>query len=541
MKNEWIIYVIPFLCSWFFLACAQRQEPDNLGVIALQESATPVRPGIPGERPFWNEYAKRFIYAPAFDFKEIENATTYRFELNSLDDSATYRFESDKPYSAMSPVWIDLPVGSYNLVVTALSKDGQEIGVSGKRDFYRAATFNGIYHNPVMPYDQSAALALDQLMEKDYVQYWLSHKEPAPDYINYRYPAKIYSALVIGAVTHARLKNRTADAERSAKLARIVADYMLSIRFKEGSPWEYFVPTYYGVHSEKAQKEHLKPINHFSIMGADAGNAFLDLYDYTGEEKYLEAAKKIAETYLKRQLSNGSWYQFVKHETGEPTAENIVIPTAIINYFDRLKRDYKVEGLDEATDKAIKWVMENPVKTFDWQGQFEDINARPPYRNLSREQACDLAIYLFKNKKNLELAEELVRFSEDQFVIWERPMKIAYQEPRLGGKSENWITPSVQEQYAFWMPVGRSAGIMLETYWEAYVATKNGIYFAKAKSIANSFTVVQKANNGDYPTFFTQYPMNRWLNSTVYPAKILMSLANNIKKPQFSNIDKTLR
>jgi hypothetical protein len=167
--------------------------------------------------------------------------------------------------------------------------------------------------------------------------------------------------------------------------------------------------------------------------------------------------------------------------------------------------------------------MNNPVKTFNWQGQFEDIQARPPYENLSREQACDLAMYLFRNKQNLDLAEELVRFSEDQFVIWEQPVKIAFQEPKPGGKSENWITPSVQEQYVFWMPVGRAAGVMMETFLEAYKATGKDIYLAKAQSIANSFTLAQQAHKGDYPTYFTKYPLNLWLNSTVYPAKLLMN------------------
>ncbi len=94
----------------------------------------------------------------------------------------------------------------------------------------------------------------------------------------------------------------------------------------------------------------------------------------------------------------------------------------------------------------------------------------------------------------------------------------------------NWITPSVHEQYVFWMPIGRSAGIMVETFWQAYVSTKKEIYLAKAKSIAGTFTKVQKEHNGDYPTFFTKYPMNLWLNSTVYPAKVLMTLQNNLNK-----------
>ncbi len=530
-------YVYPFILSVFaaFLfsfSSSQVTSSANksFGEIALKESVVPIHPGEPGKTPFWNMHAHQFIYAPAFDYKMVDKATKYRYKIVSLNNASQYTFESKIPYAALSPVWASVPVGYFNLEVTGLSEKGDSLGVAGKGKYYRAATFNGPYYEPVMAYDKSARIALDNLLKKDYVEYWLKHKEPDPSYVNYRYPSKIYGALVIGAITHAQLKPGTADAKRSKELAIILADYMLSIRFKEGTPWEYHVPTYYGERSVNPPKPHLHISNHFTVMGVDAGNAFLDLYDFTGDKKYFEAAKRIADTYLKNQLDNGSWYQFVKHETGKPTAENITIPTSIINYFDRLRNDYKVGGLENSTARAFKWIMENPVKTWDWQGQFEDVFARPPYVNLSREQACDLAIYLFKNKKDFKLAEELIRFAEDQFVIWEKPVNIAYQEPRPGGNSKNWITPSVQEQYVFWMPIGRAAGIMVETFWQAYVATKKEIYLAKAKSIANTFTKVQKENNGDYPTFFTKYPMNLWLNSTVYPAKVLMTLENNLNK-----------
>ena len=42
-----------------------------------------VRPGIPGERPFWNINAHRFIYAPAFDLPEVEGAASYRFAIKA--------------------------------------------------------------------------------------------------------------------------------------------------------------------------------------------------------------------------------------------------------------------------------------------------------------------------------------------------------------------------------------------------------------------------------------------------------------------------
>ncbi|MDF3076454.1 MAG: hypothetical protein K0S09_343 [Sphingobacteriaceae bacterium] len=503
----------------------------SLGEIAKQESATPIRPGKPGVAPFWNAKAHQFIYAPAFDYKLVPGAVKYQYKVRSLVDSSDHNFESDVPYTPLSKIWTALPIGFFTLEVNGLSATGANLGTAGKGKYYHAAYFNGPYYEPVMPYDKSAMIALDTLFNRSYVNYWYTHKVPDPDYVNYRYPAKIISALVIGAVTYARLKPNTPEATRSTELAKTIADYLLSIRYPKGSAWEYFVPTYYGPRIGKDPKSHMQLTNNFTIMGVDAGNAFLDLYNLNGDKKYLEAAKQIAQTYLKTQLPSGTWYQFVNYQTGEPTAPNLTIPTSIINYLGRMTREYKMDGLENATTKAVNWVMENPVKTFNWQGQFEDVYARPPYENLAREQACDMAVYLFTNKKDFKLADELLRFSEDQFIIWEKPVPITigkYKGPSYN--SNSWITPNVLEQYVYWMPVGRSAGVMVDAYHQAYKATHNEMYLAKAKAIANAFTLNQKLHNGNYDTYFTKYVLDGWLNSTVYPAKVLMNLQNDLKK-----------
>lgn len=530
------VFIAVVCFVWASVVLAQPEGLTRYGQIAWEESTVPVRPGEPGKTAFWNGSARRFIYAPAFDFHKIEGASFYVYEIRSKNSEDIYRFESEKPYAPLSPVWKDLPVGQYVLTVTGRSKTGIKLGLSGERTFYRAAPFNGVYHRPVTSYSESAMVALENLLEEDYVRYWLVHRSPDPEYVNYRFPAKIYSALVIGAVTYARLRPNTPEAEMSTELARIVADFMMAIRFPAGTAWEYFVPTYYAGHKfiHKGKSSHMDPINNFTTMGVDAGYAFLDLYDLTRDVKYLDSAQKIAQTYLKNQMKNGSWYQFVHHATNKPVAENIAIPTAMINYFDRLSQDYHISGLEDATQKALKFILENPVKTFDWQGQFEDVYARPPYKNLSREQACELAAYLLNNSRentnHLKLADELIRFSEDQFVIWEQSIPQTNEKKGAGWNSANWITPCVQEQYVYWQPVNRAAGIMLETFWLAYEVTENEMYLAKAKSIANAITVLQEAHDGKYPTFSTVHKRSQWLNSAVYPAKVMMKLDDKMKK-----------
>lgn len=518
-------------------------------------SAVPVRPGEPGRAAFWNTFAKRFIYAPAFDFRPVPNAARYKYEVLSLTNLVTRTFESDVPHAPLSPVWASVPVGHFELKVFGLSAEGSRLGLAGQGKYFRAAPFDGPYHEPVMPYDQSGLLALDRIIHKDYVQYWLKHRAPDPDYNYYRYPAKIFGSLIVGAVSHARGKSGTDEAATSTTLARIVADYLIGISFRLGTPLEHFPPTYGGHRIEANRnnpKSHAQLWNTISIAAAEAGHAFLDLYDHTHDEKYLEAARRIGRTYLKIQLPSGSWYLYVNSETGKPTANQITIPTAIVIYLERLKTDYAMRGLENSIGQALHWILQNPVRTFDWIAQYEDVDIRryAPYQKMSREQACDLAIYLFRHRQTdpemIKLAEELIRFSEDQFVTWEQMEDLVVVQAAIGGPlqppppaevtkrtpgwySRNWLTPAVHEQYGFWMPSARNTGLMIETYWHAYTATKKRVYLDKAVSIANNFTRVQQLHDGDYPTMFTKYPMQFWINNSIYPAKVMMNLHRDMQ------------
>src|SRR5438067_2333420 len=84
-----------------------------------RESRSPIRPGAPGKAPFWNENAKQFIWAPAFDFKPVKGAKLYRFTATSNSGKSLY-FEATKPWAPLTPIWNDLPVGSIDLKVEAL-------------------------------------------------------------------------------------------------------------------------------------------------------------------------------------------------------------------------------------------------------------------------------------------------------------------------------------------------------------------------------------------------------------------------------------
>lgn len=52
------------------LACAcGGTEAERLHRAAMREYLDPIRPGYEGRNPFWNAFATKFIYAPAFGFE----------------------------------------------------------------------------------------------------------------------------------------------------------------------------------------------------------------------------------------------------------------------------------------------------------------------------------------------------------------------------------------------------------------------------------------------------------------------------------------
>ena len=78
------------------------------------------------------------------------------------------------------------------------------IDVAGTRQFHRGAVFNGPYGKPIVPYDQSARVALKSVLEEPFVQSWRSTGQPDPKYPLYRYSSKIIGKLLTGCAMYAR-------------------------------------------------------------------------------------------------------------------------------------------------------------------------------------------------------------------------------------------------------------------------------------------------------------------------------------------------
>src|SRR5574344_977685 len=124
------------------LNAEEKIDYSKVNAQALQEYQQPVRPGTNGINPFWNEFAKKFMYAPAFDFPEAKKAKEYLF---TVSDKAgkQWTFKASSPKADLSPIWQQIPTGKVVLTVIALNKKGEQTtDTVGKRKFMRDFPFH---------------------------------------------------------------------------------------------------------------------------------------------------------------------------------------------------------------------------------------------------------------------------------------------------------------------------------------------------------------------------------------------------------------
>ena len=516
------------------------------GDTALDESVRPVRPGIPEHLPFWNAPSHQFIYAPEFDFKPVAGAKSYRFALNFAGKIVS--FEASDPWASLSPIWASVPIGPVTLTVEGLDQPGGAVlGKAGERRFHRAAFYNGPYRpvKTAAEYRRSALLALQTMFSRQYFKDWMRPGVPPIDFRKgaaqgtqlqaYAYPAKLIGQIIAGSVLYARSNPPPADAEEILKIGEKAGELLTSLHFRAGKAMEDFPPTY-------APEAQDAPVTHvLMFMPAEVAEAYLDFHEATRDPRYLEAALGIAGRYRNLQLPSGTWYQVAESEHGGACYNNLLVPTTVIQFFDRLVEHYGKTEFREVNQAALRWVRENALKTYNWQSQFEDGKPNRPYGSLSPQQACEFAQYLFRHVKddprNLSTAIELLRFAEDQFVVWEQPPLRPQTGLLAPLSSDKWITPCVCEQHQYWFPVNYSFGTLIHTYLAAFRATGERRHLAKAADLASTLLEVQTLHKGEYSTYpvkptedgkFEQV-QNVWFNCTVGAARAVLELSQTME------------
>lgn len=485
--------------------------------------------------PVWNANAEWFVYAPSFAFREVPGAASYRFRV--LDDCHVVReFDAAKPSDSLAPVWEELPKGFVTVTCFAVDAKGGVTGLAGERTFWKNAAYReGAYPKAKRPYAEAVKMGFEYLLDCKANRYFLEHGKPDPSYDLNCYPTKMHSATIEAMCDYLELKLKRRD--DALKLARLSAEYLIAIAEPEGRPLAGWPHTYEGRNNTAA----IYAGQQMLVYPAEAGSAFLSLHAVTGNGRYLAAAERIAATYLKLQGDDGTWDLKLYEKDGRPVGVNRLMPNGVIDFLERL---YGVTGeasYRQAADRAFAFVENGPLKTWNWEGQFEDGPPSEPYFNMTKHFACDTAIYLLKrfpkDGRRLKQAEEILRWSEDQFIAWETPARkdgTGFRN-RPGFKARwthgwqakyaIWHCPAVMEQYSWYQPIDASAAKLIRTYFAYYRATGDRLAIAKARTLGDA-VVNNQRDDGLSPTgWFGDYDeYHNWINCHIAAIQALRLL-----------------
>ena len=480
----------------------------GLAASVREELTHAIRPGGAGGQPFWNGNAQMFMYPPSFAFDEVKGAVRYRFQVMD-DQQYAHTFEAESPTASLKPVWEFVPRGLIAVFCFGLDAGGQVCGLAGERRFWKQAPYEpGAYPPAKRTYAQAQKMLCEYILSLPEIAYLEKHGRPdLSARSNFSsYPSKMQSAVIRAMLSLAKVSPKRR--ERALKVACIAADYLISKSQPAGTPLEHFTPTYEG----DGQLSGTYAGMHMLIYPADVGTAFVNLSAATGEAKYLDAARRIAATYGRLQGADGTWYLKMREKDGSPVSPNRLVPTSVIFFLETL---YAATGGAEyraSADRAFAFIENGPLKTWNWEGQFEDIRpAEGRFQNLTKHNACDTAIYMLRrfpgDAKRLAQAREIVRYAEDQFVMWRQPCRA----DRAGFKRvqkypyETWMTPVALEQYDCYYPIDGSVSKLIRTWLAMWEAERKPLDLAKARALGDA-TVNMQEPSGRVRTYWVPEP-----------------------------------
>lgn len=515
---------------------------DKFAKQALEEynGAKMVRQGGNG-RPYWNVNSMQFTYVPTLMFPALPAIKEYIYTATDCNGKA-HTFTADKPTAPLTPIWKDIPTGMVELKVEAVHKFNGKTYLAGARTFFKCDPFPGRDALPpkACSYRECATKAFRYVFEDKFTQHWLTGL-PAPDYCHNVYPSKTISSVVKAMIAYAELEPK--DAEKAMEIAIKAADYLLSITYGADTKLEGIPPTYsYDRLDRDVVNDTVNAIvvnnenrirQVMMIYPASAGIMYFDLYDKTGDKKYYDAAMKIAEYYKNNVLPNGSWYLMIDSKTGEIEGNNCCGSFRLLDFINDVYKHTKDECWHTIEQNYFKYLLNKRLENYDWEGQFEDVALNSNYLDLTHIDADNMINYIAQNlsddEEMIKEAEELLRFVEDQFVVWGEFAPWSDFLTWYGERSK-WFSPAGLEQYFWYVPIDGSTSAIIKALLSMYKVTKDQLMLEKAFALGDSITRMQNPENGVIPTHWMKDDCminldNFWINCHIGAAFTMKQLA----------------
>ncbi len=480
-------------------------------------------------RPFWNAQASQFMYVPAFQFQPLPGFNNFRYKAKD-ENGSVHAFDADNAHALLTPIWKDIPAGVVSLSVYALNDAKEEAYQVGSRTFCKLAPFSDDLAPAAYSYKEALHKAYDYIMSQRLVTHWLEGT-PDPEYGLNSYPSKMISAIITSMIRYARFCPEEAD--KALKIAVNSADYLIDITPQNG-PCKGIPPTYkFDFRSDKRtdtlpfSSEYINERQNWVmfIYPPEVGSAYLELEEATGEKRFLDAAIAIGEYLLSHVEKNGTWFLIRDIRTDEVLAPDYCEPLEkAVPFLMELYKRTKEKTWKELADRAIAYVENTTLENYSWGAQFEDSVCSVNYSNITHYAATALIRYYceyFADDENkMAVADDLMRFVEDQFVVWKKPSPFN----RLNLDTSIWPTPCVLEQYSWYLPIDASLADVSKTFLAMYKAGRGELHREKAKALVDTLTRIQNEKGLIPTTWTTEQEMdesNIWINCMISSMRTL--------------------
>lgn len=177
---------------------------------------------------------------------------------------------------------------------------------------------------------------------------------------------------------------------------------------------------------------------------AQVGRAYVDFYEVTGETRYLQIGRRIAEVLAQKvrpgDEAHSPWPFRVDVRDGRVVEEYSSHFVPAVRLFDELIR-LAEDDFRAIRDQVWAWLEAYPLKNNLWKGHFEDIRLDPANENRDQLAPLETARYILQNKDRFPAGTEAAK----KLIDWVRET--------LGGHPFFTAIP-VHEQKFCYFPMG---------------------------------------------------------------------------------------
>ncbi len=467
----------------------------------------------------WNVYASRFVEPPTWTWDPVPGVARYRVRFAWPGRPATSAETAEARFS-MAPVWTQLPDGQIDLIVEGFDGSGREACMpSWPKRFYKVPGFDGVRQAPLdwraaarrnIAYLLEPGRDADEPYERGWPRSCWSSFEDTITGQRFRlaYPASNHPQFPMAFLYFAEEFADDPLRDEALRQAQRYGEWLLEHRL----PNDWVCSGFPFSSSEDGRSSGGKEGEAITLFrSAAVGEAMVQLWKAFGEDRYLDYARHLATTLLRMQRDDGSWPYRVNPRDGSVVQEytsDMIGPARLFAELEALEPEPRYA---DARRRAVGWMLENPVRTRLWQGQFEDFGENVPYENLEHLDADELVRYLVCFRDEIpgavDIAEDVHRWVEDQFVVWQSEASPIPVE---------CITPGVLEQYLCYWPMENYNAYLVMSLMALHQATGDQVHLDKAVAIANAI-VKSQYENGAFSTWGLDWRFGRPLRTDEWP------------------------